>query len=301
MIVFERYESLFRQYRNQDSSLYFAHFYPKTMSGGQPDYDAPFIEIAKKTYDSLDAWYFQQDKFKTKNAINPPPKLRNYLNYTFKRLCELEKEESGKYFIISQDENYIGFNTGLQDSHLNDLYMIFQKNTKNQNSIDKKYPDWIYRATTTSSDPTYYTRNFGNCSSNIAWYSDDSRDYVFNTKYHLDTNIVGHTFSRAKERSGFDENCTDDVVRTYLDGALHGLIPKINRNYKTAIPMYYVEDKKMQLLLPFPSVNSKDISCFLVERDDDLQRYTIKTVLDMDQAYYCARLITRPDKEWLNP
>jgi hypothetical protein len=29
--------------------------------------------------------------------------------------------------------------------------------------------------------------------------------------------------------------------------------------------------------------------------------YKIKTVLDMDQAYFAARLITRPDKEWLNP
>ena len=68
-----------------------------------------------------------------------------------------------------------------------------------------------------------------------------------------------------------------------------------------AIPMYFVEEQRMQLLLPFHSSNGRDISCFLVERDDQNRCYKIKTILDMDQAYFSARLITRPDKEWLNP
>jgi hypothetical protein len=53
--------------------------------------------------------------------------------------------------------------------------------------------------------------------------------------------------------------------------------------------------------LPFHSSNGTDISCFLVERDDANRCYSIKTILDMDQAYFNARLITRPDREWLNP
>ena len=90
-------------------------------------------------------------------------------------------------------------------------------------------------------------------------------------------------------------------MRNYLRGAIENLIPKIRRNYKTAIPVYYVAEGRMQLLLPFHSSNGTDISCFLVERDDTSRCYSIKTILDMDQAYFSARLITRPDKEWLNP
>jgi hypothetical protein len=73
------------------------------------------------------------------------------------------------------------------------------------------------------------------------------------------------------------------------------------RNYKTAIPVYFIEERRMQMLLPFHSSNGRDISCFLVERDDVNRCYKIKTILDMDQAFFAARLITRPDKEWLNP
>jgi Domain of unknown function (DUF3825) len=57
----------------------------------------------------------------------------------------------------------------------------------------------------------------------------------------------------------------------------------------------------MQLLLPFFPASGSDISCFLVERDDAASTYHLKTIFDLDQAYFSARLITRPDKDWLNP
>jgi hypothetical protein len=49
------------------------------------------------------------------------------------------------------------------------------------------------------------------------------------------------------------------------------------------------------------SSNGKDMACFLVDRDDANNCYHIKTILDLDKAYFAARLLTRPDKEWLNP
>jgi hypothetical protein len=91
-------------------------------------------------------------------------------------------------------------------------------------------------------------------------------------------------------------------VRNYLRGAIENLIPKIRRNYKVAIPVYYVEEKRMQLLLPFVSASdASDVSCFLVERHDEDKTYRLKTIFDLDQAYFSARLITRPDRDWLNP
>ena len=97
-------------------------------------------------------------------------------------------------------------------------------------------------------------------------------------------------------------NFPDEVVRNYLRGALENLIPKIRRNYKVAIPVFYVEEQRMQLLLPFSSAsNVNEVSCFLVERDDALRTYRIKTIFDLDHAYFSARLITRPDRDWLNP
>ena len=146
-----------------------------------------------------------------------------------------------------------------------------------------------------------YHDHFGTEFPDIAWYSIDSRDFVFDAAYKLEKDVFDHLFDRAKERAGLP-NAADEVVRNYLRGAIENLVPNIRRNYKVAIPVYFVEEKRMQLLLPFVSAsNSNDVSCFLVDRDDATKSYRLKTIFDLDQAYFSARLIPRPDREWLNP
>jgi hypothetical protein len=292
-----RYESLFTKGKEQDRKTAFGHFHPlKDSLTGAYDFDAPFLAIAEKTLEGKDAWYFTLPRFENRYR-NKPPKLRNYLQYTFTHLKELELGEPGNYIVKSADWNWACFNSGLQDKHSADLFCVFERyNGANPDTCS----DWVYKGTETARSPVF-RQHFGLKLPKLAWYSNDSRDYVFNTEYALDTDIFEHMFDRAKERSGFPPDATDESVRNYLKGALENLIPKIRRNYKTAIPVYYVAERRMQLLLPFHSSNGTDISCFLVERDDANQCYSIKTILDMDQAYFSARLITRPDKEWLNP
>ncbi len=292
-----RYESLFTRGKEQDRTTAFGHFHPnKDSLTGEYDFDAPFITIAEKTHEGKDAWYFTQPKFENRYR-NKPPKLRNYLQYTFSRLKELELNEPGNFFIESADKNWICFNSGLQDKHSADLFCVFERYT---GISETPVSDWVYKGTETARSPVFRL-HFGMKLPKLAIYSSDSRDYVFNTDYTLDTDIFEHMFDRAKERSGFPPEATDESVGNYLRGAIENLIPKIRRNYKTAIPVYYIAEGRMQLLLPFHSSNGTEISCFLVERDDTNRCYSIKTILDMDQAYFNARLITRPDKEWLNP
>lgn len=298
------YTSLFRIYRDQPLDAVFAHFYPVTTTpGGNADYDEPFKAIATTTIDGFDAWTFQQQRFQDKySKATAVPKLKNYLNYTFIRLLGLEQEEPGTYFLYDQTQDWICFNTGLQNQYGVDLLMVFQKYKPRAGSATQSQarPDWVYKACYATNDRQYRTL-FGNKVPDIAWYSHDSRDFVFDTTYSLDKDAFDHLFDRAKERAGLP-NASDEVVQNYLRGAIENLIPKIKRNYKVAIPVYYVEEKRMQLLLPFISAsNSNDVSCFLVERDDTNKCYRLKTIFDLDQAYFSARLITRPDREWLNP
>ena len=296
-----KYKSLFSNKKDQDLSSVFAHFHPlRNPLTGVPDFDDPFVTLAEKTVDGKAAWYFTDEKFEKRHK-NKPPKLRNYLNYTFVRLRELEVGAPDRYFVCSSDDQWVCFNTGLQDRHSSDLYAIFER-YKTRGALEPAKPvaDWVYKGTATSREEAYH-RHFGRKLPDLALYSTDSRDFVFNTEYDLDTDVFDHMFERAKERSGFGEDATDESVRNYLRGALENLIPKIRRNYKTAIPMYFVQDKRMQLLLPYMSSNGRDVACFLVDRDDANKCYHIKTSLDLDQAYFAARLITRPDKEWLNP
>lgn len=289
------YVSLFKIHREQSADEIFAHAYPI-----RGNYDEPFALVARQTVDGVDAWYFQQQRFQDKYANQAYPKLRNYLNYTFKRLVTLEQQEPGRFFVESADGNWITFNTGLQNAHGSDLMATFEKYKPRSGMPERETPDWVFKGCYAPGDRNYQA-NFGTKQPDIAWYSRDSRDYIFDTEYSLDRDVFDHLFERAKLRAGMP-NFSDEVVRNYLRGALENLIPKIRRNYKVAIPVFYVEEQRMQLLLPFSSAsNANEVSCFLVERDDDLRTYRIKTIFDLDQAYFSARLITRPDRDWLNP
>lgn len=296
------YESLLKLHKDQDPKSIFAHFYPGRNNGEPPDWDASLKAIATQSIDGYDAWTFQQPHFRKRHSYSAVPKLRNYLNYTFVRLIALEQEEAGNYFLLAKDDDWVTFNTGLQNSFGVDLLAMFQRYKKrNETSCPpEKCPDWVYKGCHPSND-RQYREIFGVNVPKIAWYSRDSRDYVFNASYRLDKEAFDHLFERAKERAGFPAEASDEVVRNYLRGAIENLIPKIERNYKVAIPVYFVEEKRMQLLLPFYSADSKSVSSFLVERDDANHCYKLKTIFDLDQAYFSARLITRPDKDWLNP
>lgn len=224
------------------------------------------------------------------------PKLKNYLSYTFIRLNELEQSSSGKHFLYSPDKTRVCFNTGLQNQHQSDLLATFQKSKPSS----KPTADWVFRGCYAPNDDGY-RRFFPPEFPDIAWYSMDSRDYVFDVSYRLERDTFDHLFERAKERAGLP-SASDEGIRNYLRGTIDGLVPKIRRNYKVAIPVYYVKEGRMQLLLPFPSASNKnEYSSFLVDRDDSTKTYRLKTIFDLDQAYFSARLITRPDQEWLNP
>jgi len=289
------YESLYKRHANQALEVVFCHSYA---IGG--DYDEPFKIVARQTLDGIDSWYFHQERFKKKHPNTAVPKLKNYLNYTFKRLVELESKTPGKHFSVSSDGDWTSFNTGLQNVHGADLLAIFQRYRAKPGAPPRIVPDWVFKGVYAPND-RHYRDHFGTVVPEIAWYSTDSRDYVFDTSYQLERDVFDHLFERAKERAGLP-NASDEVVRNYLRGALENLVPKIRRNYKIAIPVYYVEEKRMQLLLPFVSASdSNDVSCFLVDRDDDTKSYRLKTIFDLDQAYFSARLITRPDRDWLDP
>ena len=81
---------------------------------------------------------------------------------------------------------------------------------------------------------------------------------------------------------------------------------RVEQNYKTAIPQYYwprseAEDAgKLQLLLPLclEDVGRADLA-LSVDRVGSV--YRAATVLTLDMAYNNARLIARPDREWLEP
>jgi len=82
-------------------------------------------------------------------------------------------------------------------------------------------------------------------------------------------------------------------------------IARVRRNYKTAIPLFYRDGRsgvgKMQLLLPVALLSRDRVELALAVDRLDSGVYLGKTVLTLDWAYNNARLLTRPDSDWLRP
>lgn len=82
-----------------------------------------------------------------------------------------------------------------------------------------------------------------------------------------------------------------------LDGAISKMKKKVSSNYKLAIPQYY--EGKIQLLLPL-CLATDDIPdlALVVTKTDNC--YRGHTCLTLDMAYNNARLIAKPESNWLS-
>ena len=82
-----------------------------------------------------------------------------------------------------------------------------------------------------------------------------------------------------------------------LDGAINKMKKKVSANYKLAIPQYY--EGKIQLLLPLclADDNIPDLALVVTKTNNV---YRGHTCLTLDMAYNNARLIAKPESNWLN-
>lgn len=256
--------------------------------------------------------------------------LRNYLKFTFWRLVEENK------ICISEDDSFCAFNTGLVDNRFDDIYMCFIPN----NSGDLPWRFSGFASSHNRELKKRLNRTF-NPLPEQAQYVENIEDLLFrlDRTYHIDyQHILVDNTSRlplqfleeelrddqeameilADIRSAQDENerkeCFDQLstlidtdTRLYrrlnsrLEDAVDLARRRIRWNFKTAIPSYYPRNNSMSLLLPLCLVNEQDADCALVMNLTPSGSYQGQTILTMDLAYKHARLICRPDSEWLRP
>ena len=84
-----------------------------------------------------------------------------------------------------------------------------------------------------------------------------------------------------------------------LKDAISLAIKRIEWNFKTAIPMYYPTMNKMSLLLPLSLVDDEIVDIALVVEKTKSGNYIGHTILPLNWAYSNARLVARPDSDWL--
>ena len=88
-------------------------------------------------------------------------------------------------------------------------------------------------------------------------------------------------------------------LKNRIDSAVAFALKKVEWNYRTAIPIYYPQKNTGFLLLPLSLVDEDRVDLALVVERQPSGAYLGQTILTLDEAYTDSRLITRPDRDWL--
>lgn len=209
--------------------------------------------------------------------------LKNYISHTFLKLYE-----DGK---INETTTYALLNTGLFTSFYEPIFAYF---TPNRN-VDKQ--KWFLDGFYTS----YQLAMMGITDyPERANYFTNPEDLVFNTNCTI-VPQYSHIFSDPQNFLRIPESIRNSSNKTLIfDGAIKRAKQMIDANYKTAIPQYY--NGKIQLLIPLCLINENIPDLALVVSKNDIgNQYLGHTCLTLDMAYNNARLIARPDSNWLQP
>lgn len=282
----KKYESLYRRYRDQPPGEIFALFAVDKNAGHS--WEDPFEYLANMA--KPEEWNFIRAEYQ-KPGIRFPI-LGNFLNNTFLRLQQLNRLR------FTPDGRFACFNTGLQTPDEKDIFATFSRNWKSdQNS---NVCDWIFAGFFDS-----YSKQVTRFRPlpDLATFIEDATDLVLDIHYDIDVNI-GHILDDPANQERLPEvlRGNRNLAMAAIEGATKFIKQKVLRNYKTAIPFWYIPESKIQLLLPLCLIQPDKADMALVaDKHRAGKLYRIRTALRMDMAYNNARLITRPDREWLNP
>lgn len=211
--------------------------------------------------------------------------LKNYIEHTFMKLSEENK-------IVSSDEKgYAVFNTGLFTNYYAPIYAYFVENKipdKQKWCLDGFYTQ--YQLSIMGIDEFPERAN----------YFTNPAAMVFDTNCEIIPQYP-HIFGDAENFLRIPKSIQEAQNKIMLfDGAIKRARAMIDANYKTAVPQYY--KGKIQLLIPICLINENQPDLALVvSKNENGNNYLGHTCLTLDMAYNNARLIARPDSNWLKP
>ena len=215
------------------------------------------------------------------------PILENYINNTYKRIA-MEKKVA-----YSKDLKYCCFDTGLVSKGQGEtVYMMFTENTNPNISCYWHFYKFFKQG--------QHEVNKFDALPDMAFYWDEPSKLIYDTRKQLVVNVE-HIIADNKIRFPAPYNTLDDYkLKMILNGCIELLKNKLKRNYKIAVPQYFFTNNSIQLLIPLclSSPNNADLAIVV---EDYGTMYRASTCLTLDMAINNARLLARPDRDWLNP
>ena len=200
--------------------------------------------------------------------------------------------------LVSKDEQFAVFNTGLMTENGEDIYCFFDRNIRENDGAQK----WHLKCFVKSSDRLMASSEF-DCKPPLAKYDDNASDIHFNSDSSIELN-ADHIFDDKwnDEEPRFPQEITQmgkALAIASIKSAFEITKNKIKRNPRLAVPQYY--DGKIMFLLPvkIPVIGDKTITMALAVEKMPNKNYRANTIFDCKTAYKKARLITKPESNWL--
>ena len=260
--------------------------------------------------------------------------LMSYLRYTFYRLeCENKVLES-------KNKQYAAINTGLVDESYDDIFAVFVPQTLSKGvawkfctfCVESESP-WGKELVRTFNPLPKRAEYFNLSNASDLLYDDSchlSPDYdhiIVKRIYRWPLDVLCKNLTDPEMESVLSQ--LQETVKTSnykgikdgykklqelldsnsmykrrlhecLDAAIDRARKRVRWNYQTALPSYFPTGNNMSLMLPLDLTGTGRVDFALVVERQKNKTYIGQTILTLAQAYVDARLVCRPDKDWLN-
>lgn len=226
------------------------------------------------------------------------PVLFSYLNQTCIRLNKQNKIVKGKS--SKDDKVYAYFNTGLVTSQQDEIFAYFIKNPNYSKLTEWGVQSAEWNFIEFNTEQSVYRRYFVEVPEIATYFSEaEVADLIFDTRVPIIPDREHLLKRKIRIESERIRNLDDEAFIEEVRDAIELAKKRIKRNYKTAIPHFY--DNRIQFLLPlcFRSNKAEAVAALVVNKNENI--HEAHTILSLDQAYNNARLLAKPDREWLNP
>ena len=277
-----------------------------------------FGDDADHKYPILTSYF----KYTFERLVYEDEKNKNNPNWKTK----LRTSNNGKFAL---------FNTGLVDQYFEPIFALFSKTDRSKKPGITS--EWVFKDFPNSKNNTMgiVYQYFGNELPEPANYleQNNNSELIYNLNFsisesnnweHIISDNCGRLplellknsglsfdFNRFEDSSINREQLHEELVKALKDSpkscrrikssielARKLALKRVRWNFKTAIPIYYPRTRKICLLLPLCLCDEKKADAALV-LDPVNETYIQRTILTLKMAYVDARLITRPDSDWL--
>ena len=253
------------------------------------------------------------------------PILYSYIRYTF---CRLQYQNK---IVISIDGTMAAFNTGLTDNRYEPIIALFKKNRPGAIS------EWVfYDFVIAGEDRGKVINNKFDKEIESATYTEDPSELIYDVTLgapivdydHIviervdrfpdgfiaenapqgfevkPTNVMNKKeravyYEQLREAIKNDHSAYRNMINRIKDAILLAL-KRVHWNYKNAVPMFYPKENRMCLLLPLCLIDDSHEDVALVVKRTPAKKYEGATILPLDLAYADARVVARPNSEWLD-